>query len=87
VLFTDWRNRSQAVRRLVKSSSCKRHKINPHWYLTDVLEQLSANPDCDLERLFPTIGRRSKGSPTNCGSPNGYFFFFNKLNFLISVGT
>jgi hypothetical protein len=34
-------------------ASCKRHKIDPFWYLTDVLEQLAANPDCGLEPLLP----------------------------------
>ena len=34
-------------------ASCKRHKIDPFWYLSDVLDQLSANPDCDLEPLLP----------------------------------
>src|ERR1700738_5223625 len=34
-------------------STCKRHKVEPWAYLKDVIEQLTQNPDTDLENLLP----------------------------------
>jgi hypothetical protein len=36
-------------------ATCKKHKVDPYTYLTDVIEQLMRNPDCDLEQLLPHI--------------------------------
>lgn len=36
-------------------ATCKKHKVDPYTYLTDVIEQMMRNPDCDLEQLLPHV--------------------------------